>query len=75
MWYGDAVEIVLETESHSYYQIAVNPAGALVAGLVLGVAETAGAATVGASWTTLLLLAAAALTVVLRPRGVLAARS
>ncbi len=30
LWYGDAVEILLETESHSYYQIAVNPAGALI---------------------------------------------
>ncbi|MGC9319072.1 MAG: hypothetical protein ACP5KN_13650, partial [Armatimonadota bacterium] len=30
IWYGDAVEIILETESHSYYQIAVNPAGALI---------------------------------------------
>ncbi len=28
IWYGDAVEILLETESHSYYQIAINPAGA-----------------------------------------------
>lgn len=30
IWYGDVIEILLETESHSYYQIAVNPAGALV---------------------------------------------
>ena len=30
MWYGDCVEIHLETDSHSYYQIAVNPAGAVV---------------------------------------------
>ncbi|HID22740.1 MAG TPA: DUF4838 domain-containing protein, partial [Planctomycetaceae bacterium] len=29
IWYGDVVEILLQTESHSYYQIAVNPAGAL----------------------------------------------
>ena len=29
VWYGDVVEILLETESHSYYQIVVNPAGAL----------------------------------------------
>jgi len=29
IWYGDVVEVLLETESHSYYQIAVNPAGAL----------------------------------------------
>ena len=30
IWYGDVVEIELATDSHSYYQIAVNPAGALV---------------------------------------------
>ena len=30
IWYGDAIEIELATESHSYYQIVVNPAGALV---------------------------------------------
>jgi tetratricopeptide (TPR) repeat protein len=30
LWYGDAIEILLETDSHSYYQIAVNPAGAVV---------------------------------------------
>ncbi|MEM7013808.1 MAG: DUF4838 domain-containing protein, partial [Verrucomicrobiota bacterium] len=30
IWYGDVVEILLDTDSHSYYQIAVNPAGALV---------------------------------------------
>lgn len=30
IWYGDAVEILLATESHSYYQIVVNPAGALI---------------------------------------------
>ena len=30
LWYGDAVEILLDTDSHTYYQIAVNPAGALV---------------------------------------------
>ena len=30
IWYGDVVEILLDTESHSYYQIAVNPAGALI---------------------------------------------
>jgi tetratricopeptide (TPR) repeat protein len=29
-WYGDVVEILLETESRSYYQLAVNPSGALV---------------------------------------------
>jgi len=30
VWYGDAVEVLLETEAHSYYQIAINPAGAVV---------------------------------------------
>ncbi len=30
LWYGDAVEILLETESHSYYQIGINPAGAVI---------------------------------------------
>ena len=30
IWYGDAVEILLDTDSHRYYQIAANPAGALV---------------------------------------------
>jgi len=30
IWYGDCVEIELATDAHSYYQIAVNPAGALV---------------------------------------------
>jgi tetratricopeptide (TPR) repeat protein len=30
LWYGDAVEVLLETESHSYYQIAINPSGAVV---------------------------------------------
>jgi len=30
IWYGDVVEIELDTDSHSYYQIAVNPSGALV---------------------------------------------
>lgn len=30
IWYGDLIEILLETESHSYYQIVVNPAGAVV---------------------------------------------
>jgi hypothetical protein len=30
LWYGDAVEILLETEAHSYYQIAVSPSGAIV---------------------------------------------
>ncbi|MEX2577474.1 MAG: DUF4838 domain-containing protein [Verrucomicrobiales bacterium] len=30
IWYGDLVEIHLDTDAHRYYQIAVNPAGALV---------------------------------------------
>lgn len=30
LWYGDAIEIELATDSHSYYQIAVNPAGAII---------------------------------------------
>ena len=30
IWRGDAVEILLETQVHSYYQIAISPAGALV---------------------------------------------
>jgi hypothetical protein len=30
IWYGDLVEILLETDKHSYYQIAVNPSGALI---------------------------------------------
>ena len=29
IWYGDVVEILLETESHSYYQLAINPAAAI----------------------------------------------
>jgi hypothetical protein len=29
VWDGDNVEILLETPSHSYYQIAVNPAGSI----------------------------------------------
>ena len=29
IWYGDAVEVLMETESHSYYQIAVSPSGAI----------------------------------------------
>jgi hypothetical protein len=29
IWHGDVVEVLLETESHSYYQIAINPAGAV----------------------------------------------
>jgi tetratricopeptide (TPR) repeat protein len=30
IWYGDCVEIEIATDAHSYYQIAINPAGALV---------------------------------------------
>jgi hypothetical protein len=30
LWLGDSVEIMLETQSHSYYQIAVSPVGAVV---------------------------------------------
>ena len=29
LWMGDCVEILLETEQHAYYQIAINPAGAV----------------------------------------------
>lgn len=30
VWNGDNVEILLETQAHSYYQIAISPAGAVV---------------------------------------------
>jgi len=30
LWYGDAIEVLIETESHSYYQIAISPGGAVV---------------------------------------------
>lgn len=30
IWQGDCVEILIETQSHSYYQIVVNPGGALM---------------------------------------------
>lgn len=30
VWNGDNVEILLETQTHSYYQIAISPSGALV---------------------------------------------
>ena len=30
LWYGDAVELLLETESRSYYQTAISPSGAVV---------------------------------------------
>ena len=29
IWNGDVVEILLETQSHAYYQIAINPSGAV----------------------------------------------
>ncbi|MEO8497955.1 MAG: DUF4838 domain-containing protein, partial [Planctomycetota bacterium] len=29
LWYGDVVEILLETDAKSYYQIAISPAGAV----------------------------------------------
>jgi len=29
LWYGDAIELLLETESRSYYQIAISPSGAV----------------------------------------------
>jgi hypothetical protein len=30
IWNGDAVEIMLETQTHSYYQLTINPAGAMM---------------------------------------------
>jgi hypothetical protein len=30
LWSGDFVEVLLETQTHSYYRIAVNPAGAML---------------------------------------------
>ncbi len=30
IWYGDAVEIAIATETHSYYSIAISPSGAIV---------------------------------------------
>ena len=30
VWSGDCIEILLETQPHSYYQLAVSPAGALI---------------------------------------------
>ena len=30
IWFGDVVEIMLETDKHAYYQIAISPSGALV---------------------------------------------
>ncbi len=30
LWFGDSVDILIETHEHAFYQIAINPAGALV---------------------------------------------
>ncbi|MEI6424259.1 MAG: DUF4838 domain-containing protein, partial [Lentisphaerota bacterium] len=30
IWNGDCVELLLETQTHSYYQLAINPSGALM---------------------------------------------
>ena len=30
LWYGDNVELLIETQSHSYYQIAIAPDGTIV---------------------------------------------
>ena len=30
IWHGDCIELLLETQVHSYYQIAISPAGAVV---------------------------------------------
>ncbi len=30
IWYGDAIELEIATEMHSYYQIAISPSGAVV---------------------------------------------
>lgn len=30
IWDGDCIEIMIETDRHSYYQLAINPAGALL---------------------------------------------
>lgn len=30
LWNGDGVEILLETQNHAYYQLAINPAGAMI---------------------------------------------
>jgi tetratricopeptide (TPR) repeat protein len=30
IWYGDCVEIEIATDAHSYYQLAINPAGVLI---------------------------------------------
>lgn len=48
--------------------------GALAAGLLLGVVEAASAATLGTSWTAVVLLATAAATILVRPRGLAGGR-
>ncbi len=30
IWYGDAIELEIATETHSYYQVAISPSGAVV---------------------------------------------
>ena len=40
LWYGDCIEVLLETDAHRYYQIAVAPSGA-VADLDRGVSKGA----------------------------------
>jgi hypothetical protein len=30
IWYGDCIEIEIASDAHSYYQVAINPAGALL---------------------------------------------
>lgn len=30
IWAGDVIEILIETDQHSYYQLAINPAGAMI---------------------------------------------
>lgn len=46
-------------------------AGALLAGVLLGVVEAVSAAAIGASYTSIILLAAAGLTILVRPSGLL----
>lgn len=49
-------------------------AGALLAGVLLGVVEAISASEIGASYTSIILLAAAGLTILVRPRGLLGRR-
>ncbi|MCB1064351.1 MAG: DUF4838 domain-containing protein [Verrucomicrobiae bacterium] len=30
IWYGDCIELLIATDAHSYYQLAINPSGALI---------------------------------------------